>query len=287
MPKNESNELVESWQQFGKAVLSPFVVWLLGLCLVLGVLAFADGTDSAKNTSELKAAITIIISIFTGVAGAIIYKKIQDFSEKSILVTRGESAIRGLNLVLLSVKSLENRLCSNSDKNGDPSIVDETTGRLILIQEQIVNSIQEWQDIIPSANIRSEIGKVLQFSTEKKDLESNLEALKQRLDSATENSQKEKEQLKAVISEKQRALSVLEIKLAEKENELSNVGVNLGSFRGNALANFFSASYRCANCGTPLIGASAGCPKCGSEETTLDQLGIRGAAKLARKASSL
>src|SRR6266496_913526 len=52
-----------------------------------------------------------MISIFSGLAGAILASRWSEANETSVLTTRGKAAIRGLNLLLVNLTSSEARTC--------------------------------------------------------------------------------------------------------------------------------------------------------------------------------
>jgi hypothetical protein len=85
---------------------------------------------------------------------------IRPIDNMNVAIVHGKSAIRGLNLLLVNLTSSEARTCkylAEIKPDGDPGLVkcsyEELIAQFKFLQEATTNAIEEWQDIIPEANI--------------------------------------------------------------------------------------------------------------------------------------
>jgi hypothetical protein len=164
--------LGKDWVAFIRIILSPMI--LLLVVSVIALLYYRSTIPASSNLPPLMdAIITIIISIFSGLAGGLIASKWLQFSESNILTTRGKSAIRGLDLLLSSVSTMERRVASylqDLDLSNKPVLTsyEEIIVRCNSLKEEAINAIEEWQDIIPeAANLKSQISVWRKLDTER------------------------------------------------------------------------------------------------------------------------
>jgi hypothetical protein len=112
-------KLVSEWCVFFAVACNPWVIILVALTIVLIVCSAAVSSGQVRESttaapvslSFLQAFLGVMISIFSGLAGAILASRWSEANETSILTTRGKSAIRGLNLLLVNLTSSEARTC--------------------------------------------------------------------------------------------------------------------------------------------------------------------------------
>jgi len=143
--------------------------------------------------------------------GAILASRWAAVGETSVLITRGKSAIRGLKLLLLNLSSAEKRAVEylkNLANEPEPEVVkfsyEETIGRLQSLQEETTNAIEEWQDIIPEANITTQIGVISQLKTELADRSAAVQDARQALTEAQQASAEEKKALQKRLEEREK-----------------------------------------------------------------------------------
>lgn len=108
-PRQDSLSLIQEWATFARIVLSPGIVLLI--LATLGLLWILQYTPKGMSSPPLiAAALTLIISLLSALAGSLITNRWNKITETGVLVTRGKSAIRGLKLLLLNLGALESRV---------------------------------------------------------------------------------------------------------------------------------------------------------------------------------
>ena len=146
-------------------------------------------------------------------------------TEGGIVVARGNAAIRGLKLLLNSVISLDKRITQyiSQDQNKDsvnPMIInflDEIKGRCDLMAEEAVNSIENWTDIIPEADLKTQIGIISEYKGKLESSNLELGLLKDKLQDAAGKSEKEIRALTQEIKQKEIEISKLQTQVREKQ----------------------------------------------------------------------
>jgi DNA repair exonuclease SbcCD ATPase subunit len=98
--------------------------------------------------------------------------------------------------------------------------LEEVIGRCVLLEEGILSSIESWTDIIPEADVKTQIGVI-------SELTSKVETLEQELSTSLETkgkSEEEIEKLKADRSQKEKELSELRRELSGRTMLTGTVG---------------------------------------------------------------
>ncbi len=201
---------------------------------------------------------TMVISIFSGLIGAIAYKYWNDFNEERVLITRGRSAIRGLAVLTQSISALEQRVRIFLD--GEHTIgekldaleivrYEELLSRFCNLQEQTINAVEEWKDIIPEAAIKTQIGVITELRSEKVTLEARFNDIQKELAATKEKSEEEVKALQQQLLETETNLAKVKSELREKTSQLGLSGVS--GYSG--LAGLIAGAYPFS----PGIGLSA------------------------------
>ena len=103
---------------------------------------------------------------------------------------------------------------------------EEIIQRCYLLQEESINAIEEWQDIIPeAANLKTQIGLISKLKSEQTILFGQMQRLEGELDSTKEQSNEEVEELRMSLREKQEELTKVNNELWKERNRL---GVSIG-----------------------------------------------------------
>jgi len=216
-----SKDLKSRWLTFVSTILDPWVVALLtvGIGLLVCQLLYEPGT-------VIGAVLTILVSIFAGVAGAIIAKRWSDITERGVAMVRGESAIRSLTLLLNNIASLRNRLGEymnrlpqeERDTEVLKACLEEAIGRCNIMEQESINSIEDWADIIPKAEVRPIIATIRQIETKMAEQAEHINHLQQELETVKGESEEQKEQAERLRKDKQEA----EQELAKTRRELQD-----------------------------------------------------------------
>ncbi|MCU7797173.1 MAG: hypothetical protein KZQ75_08585 [Candidatus Thiodiazotropha sp. (ex Myrtea spinifera)] len=200
------------WGRFLGILFSPDVIAPTLIALVFGYWAITS-TDAM-----VKAVGSVVMALMTGLAGARISKNILEESRKGQIFTRGQSAVRGLNLILSNLGTLEAQI-EQARANCENDIIIKDFSYLktlsIVIQRQAINSIEEWKDILPEADILELIEELKSKANERDDLREALDQVQQQLDESQNTAGIKEEQVNELKMQKQR----LEKKLREKELE--------------------------------------------------------------------
>ena len=227
--KNTGNELLQKWATFAGVILSPLVFILIVATVALFYFSFT--TPSLESQPVVTAIITVVISIFSGVVGALVSQRWSEITEGGILITRGKSAIRGLKLLLLNISAIEQRIKTfiTSLDNTEPEHMitrnsyEELVERCNSLQEEAINAIEEWQDIIPeAANLKTQIGLLSDLKVRQVSLEQQVTIAWNELDEAKAQSEDEKEVLTGQLREKENELSQVKKELRNKEAEIGS-----------------------------------------------------------------
>src|SRR6266568_3349530 len=215
-----------SWLSFFEVLLDPVGIILLGFTLGLIVYETSNSADLQKFPL-LAVIVTGLVSIFGGVTGAYLPKGFSRISEGGILVTRGKSAIRGLTLLLQNLNNLEGRVgaylsrahSAKADLNITTSY-EEVISRCTQLEEEAINSIEEWTDIIPDANVKTQIGVITSLKNDAITFNIRVNELTKQLDESKLRSNEEQVALRKQLQAERAKLDATTAKLSAAESRL-------------------------------------------------------------------
>lgn len=267
---------LEGWIDFIGIILSPIYLSLLVASILLYLFSIkqTDGT--------IVAVMTLIVSLFTGILGGIYAKKWDDISSEKVIVARGKSAIRSLKLLFTSTVSLERRVCVYLERCNESNRLNRELVRLHLedviercnlLEEEVLSSIENWTDIIPEADVKTQIGLLSKLKLEVEDRTAELILLNEELEKTKDKSLEDKESLKKEIVNRENELKKTRRELTEQSYE---VQTNLFSSTGSVMMGTSTPSLVlgppkkiCKMCGVAFdVPISLGgiskdtCPKC-------------------------
>lgn len=269
--------ILRKWSIFLRIIFDP-------LALVFGAIAFAlfqlsSGTTD-KNVVNI---LTIMIAIVSGISVNIVTKNWYDFLEKSMLVHRGTLAIRNLNILVGSISELENRalrysetLVADNAHIAPVMCFEEIMARCDLMKRQALNAVDVWKDIIPEADVKSQITIFEEYRSELERLSNERDAICDELKNAIDKSEQEKTDLTRRMKERDREISSRRERLVSSGTSFGGLSTVLSAgslgVRGGPLTLSFSQKT-CPTCGTSFAprekqgGITIGgdpCPKCGT-----------------------
>lgn len=267
--KDNLKSLKNRWLTFLKIIGDPWVVVLL-ICVLSLVVSSSLFTISETTKNIL----VVIISVVSSLLGGIFAKRWSDLNEENLLIARGNSAIRNLKLLLLNIGQIEKRITiyisrlkkESCDYELTKTYLEEIIEKCNILEEESINSIENWTDIIPEANLKTQIGIVSEMKCEIDRLTQQISELNGELKITQESGKQEKSNLVQELSSKEKELKDFKRKLWEKENELNtsvlsgltwNTGINIGKVP--------SLSHICSTCGKfylPYPGEDLFKPKC-------------------------
>jgi len=271
--------LKDRWGIFKGTILDPFVLIPLVATIGLGILL------RSQKESEIIAALTVIISLTSGFLGAILRNKWSEMTEEKVIVTRGKVAVRSLKLLLGNIVTLDKRIgeflsrCQTPGGNitTDPEVIktylEEIIGRCRTQEEEAISSIENWTDIIPEADIKSQIGIISELREKERNLSREVKTLTEAVKDIKNQNKEDKERLMEEIQSKEEELNSTKRLLTKSANEAFGTsgysgiaGYNLLSTQPLGLAagvTFFNMP--CSKCGrlfTTNNALAAMCPDC-------------------------
>lgn len=177
----------------------------------------------------LLATLAFLVSLFAGILGGIVAKRWDDLTEEKIIVARGMSAYRSLQLQLNRIISLETRVrlylhrfCDEENRwevtnEVIKTYLEEIVHETLALEMETINSIESWVDIIPTSRISETInrirelkGKYLDSLSVLEQVNIDLEESRERPDTEIEKLRTEKEQLFKELLETRTNLTALE-----------------------------------------------------------------------------
>lgn len=267
------------WSAFLDITFDPWVLLLFTAGMVLSVVLVR------QENPEAVAALTLMLSLISGVLGGLLTARWTNITDERTIVARGKVAVRSLKLLLSNLAALDRRACTYLErcKQPDPdaplnrevvvTYLEEVIGRCEVLEEEALSSIENWTDIIPEADIRTQIGVISQLKEEVGQRAADLQNLSTQLAEVQGRSEEKERELRKEMAGKEKELSRLRKDLQERQYSFGSVvdvgsgyGIgtgSLGSVSGGAL-NLSHLTSSCNKCGYSTQGlVIGGCPKCG------------------------
>lgn len=251
-------KLWNEWKIFLWGFFRPLVIMPLAITVVFLIIANKEDVDRT-----LSLVLQIIAALLTAIAGKFFYDVIRNVFESNILIKKGLSAVRNLALARSKTKNISDRVKTNATS-------EEIKNLLALLEKDIANATQEWNDILPGVSKIEEVYTLLA----EKELESELvkrekEQLNKQLLEEKQLSQQEQENLKKNLVDKNK-------KISELTNEINKLRVATGSLSVSGSAfpvknpyweQLYSLlfSKKCAKCGKlfrPKLEGQQICDEC-------------------------
>ncbi len=186
-PKESSSDFWEDWNEewrfASEAVVSPATLVVLISTVILGWVAI-----NQHDGLLLAAVFTLGTSVAAGILGAVIWDRWIRLTGRSVLVDKGKSAIRSLKLLWRNLNACQGRVTIYLDRRktgvtGDVvnTWLEEEIQRLSTLQEEALNAISNWTDIIPETDVTAQLApyrelqaSVLTLKGAKEELEADL-----------------------------------------------------------------------------------------------------------------
>lgn len=306
------SSLRKEWKGFAGIVFSPWVIVLfltaIAFDAVLVHYTSKLSTPGANIDISLVTVLAFIASLSSGILGGVIGKRWDDFIGERVIVTRGKSAVRSLKLLLGNIVALERRvnkylerhIDENQRENQTPEVIrtylEEVIERCRVLGEETISSIENWTDIVPGADIKTQIGLISELTSEIEQLALQLHDLTAELEETKGISETETKRLHAEIRKKEKELSEARRELEQKRIGITGVTVpsvqlTSGSFTlpsaglvlgGSTFIDagkidpgiYSTRTAKCSECGktftepTGLISKPSLCPECRSENAS-------------------
>lgn len=257
-------DLMKRWGDFVKVILDP---WFIVTSLLTLFLAWQLSQETEPRYIGL---LTVVVTIFSGVAGGMLVSGLNALSEEGSIRARGQLAVRGLKLSLIQLDSFRTRLANyletfsgavqDNETNVVRAYLEESMERCELLSEQLLSSIENWTDIVPEADLKTQIGVMASLKSEIAKLALDLEEL-------TGKSEQETQDLKDEIAQKRNELRVANDKLMQSTLSTGIIGTTGTAMSWGPDAGTSIFAKTCSKCGEVYVrvGASADsgiCAKC-------------------------
>lgn len=232
-----ARNLGKRWQIFLILICDPFCL----LFLVVSILLFIYSRNQTDPT--VISLLTLILSVLTGLLGGIYTKRWDDLTEEKLIVARGKSATRSLQLILESTLAFESRVTvylkrfiEKTDQKQEnfeviKTYLEEIIGESVSLEQRLVNSIQDWTDIVPEADIESGIKIIRELKDRYAAAQGELQNLIQELKTTQEKSAEEK----AALGKKEKELIDRINRLQQEVREKSS-SITIPSISGSLIS---------------------------------------------------
>jgi hypothetical protein len=202
----KENKFLQKWGNFFKAVFSPVPLFSLGIAVVLIIISI-----NYADRKEFSILMNLIGSIFLAITGAFIKGGYDELAGESVLVKKGQSALRNLSSITNQITFIRSWINKFIKKDVSKRDLEEINRHLETALVNISSGLADWIDIVPELKEGGEVAK---------SLESTIKAY------VEEIFEKKRELLKA--GENKELKKQLEGKIKELEKEVKELGYQKG-----------------------------------------------------------
>jgi len=166
--------------------------------------------------------LNIIAALLASVASGGIWDSVKNMMGSTLLIKKGDSAVRNLSLARLKVKNISERTKTKASP-------EEIINLLGLLEKDVANSLQEWNDILPGvANIEVVYGLLDEKENELNTAIQEKEELNNRLAQEKEFRAGEKEKLQNDFDKMKKRVS----ELTQEVGRLQTQAVTTSGYSG-------------------------------------------------------
>ncbi|HIJ51791.1 MAG TPA: hypothetical protein HPP66_01400 [Planctomycetes bacterium] len=238
--------LKENWKAFLHTILDPWIVILLIATGILLVISVRQGKQQTPPPAVYSALLNLMLIVSSGILGARLTKQWLEQTESGILVVRGKTAIRNLKLLMHNIAMLGTRVRmfthNIKDQAKAPKAIttrnyEEIVSKCDSLAEEAVNSIENWTDIIPEANVRTQIGELTELRNQLNQTMIEFARLQKEIKETKSRSAEQNAQLKNQLENK-------ESKIRELRSEILSQQTKVGSsLLGTVVSTLSDANY--------------------------------------------
>jgi len=245
------------WKTIREILFYPWIILLF-----IGTLLLTSILLNQTNVIIL-ATSAFLISLFSGVLGGIVAKRLDIITEEKLIIARGNSAYSSLQLLLSSVISLERRVRlylqryndKEYNKRINPEVIntyfEEIVEECVKLEEKVINSIEDWTDILPNIEIMSVLNLIRELKIEFNDESAHLEQVNNGLREIKNKSEEEIRELNKGRIEITEELSRIKKELLKKSAQIGIPSISESLIAGD---DFF-----------PITGSNVVNPESGSK----------------------
>ena len=230
----------DRWCIFFKVVIDP---WFIISAIFTVYFSITINTSKETNITTL---LTVLISLFSGVAGSILAKNIISINGEDALRARGKVSIRSLKLILGNLYSFGKRLSTQNDNKQSLYSIQDIYERITILEEEVLSSIENWTDIIPEADMKTQIGIITELQKKLEEKEKEKNEIISELTNKTNKTIAEKEQLVAKLNDIVYGVKQAELELNNKASYLlgSSLSIIKSANTENEVYNQFQKELR-------------------------------------------
>lgn len=222
-PSSELSATAGPWGRFWRLMSEP---WTL-LLLLASIALFVIGQQ--KLSASVTALVQILLAVASGVLGARVTNLLETASSKNILEARGRVAVRGLRLMLVQTaafqRRIQNFLGNRSHIESEPEVTQRNYEEAIefcrRIQEEAASAMENWADVVPSADLSSLIGRITEAEEDHEATKRELRSAKDRMASLEQQSE-DAVQMKGVIEALEKLVEMKESRIERLSKKLSS-----------------------------------------------------------------
>ena len=226
MTMDTRHSLKNNWKILGTILLSPDILLLMVVNLALIIITYFNHT---KVDTHIMTLVVVVISLVSMAFGFFASKRKSDLFQKELMRERGYATIRSMNLLLSHIFSVKKRVSqymrrlNREDYNYDlmRANFEEIIEGCNNLFEDVMNSIEYWQDLIPEANLKAQISSVSHLRNEifqrMNDLK-ELRKLSEKIDK--DMSMDDQGRVKMTIQQLEMTLTKLETELKTEEGKV-------------------------------------------------------------------
>lgn len=215
--------LIKQWQSFLSIILNP---WVIILIIPTGFLMYQASVQTNQTITTI---LSLLIALSSSLLGGVIANKWSAINDESVLNARGRSAVRSLKLLLINIAAIERRVLEYLSRTKDNKTtmdiaaiyLEEVSLKCRTLQEDVINSIENWTDIVPEADIKTQIGIISELRDQIQVKEDERLRLSDDFEETKKKSKEEGEKLLLLIQQKEKELN-------EAKNELRRRSIDIG-----------------------------------------------------------
>jgi hypothetical protein len=261
-------QLSERWITFFKIILDPWIILSMTFLVLLVVVS-----KHADNV-PLRIILTTLVAILSMIIGSVFIRRWMEFHDEKNMILRGKLDIRHLKLIYFNLIQIETRTekyIKRMDENvSNPELVKSNYEEIIekckLLEEECINAIENWTDIIEEANVKTRISKLKFLKAENDKLQIEISDLEKQMTEGGITSGEIMSKIKDQLEQKKLDLKEIRILIWEKEKEI-NASI-LSGMTGSYLPKdtIYSIYKSCPICGSFYSGSYI-CPFCSEPST--------------------
>jgi hypothetical protein len=229
--------LKNRWKTFCNIVFDPTALVLILLTIALAILL------TYQTDTKAVAAMTLILTVLAGIVGSVLSSRWKDIVDEKVIAARANSAVRNLKHLLTGLASLDRRAtlfikrCGEEDSQRSVTTeYEEIVDRCRIIEEEVLNAIEDWTDILPEADVKTQIGVITRLNDEVESLSEKIDSLESEKDAMKGKSEDAQKRHQEVIKE-------LTNQLKETKSELRRKSIDFGASYTGTLSTMTPPEY--------------------------------------------